>query len=629
MSHVLAQVLVRRGIERPGRRPRVPRSAGGARPGAFNGIDRAVGLIERHIAAGSRIVVHGDYDVDGVCATAIMVRALRARGAERRVVSAGPAGGRLRVVARDGPPAGRPRHRSAGHRRLRDHRGRRGRCGRAGRARRVGLRPSRPARGRRASRLRDRPPGRLRLPVRRAVRDRASRTSSRRRSARRPVEEDLELVALATVADLMPLVGENRRLVREGLLALARTARPGLRALMSAAGVDPSALDTHALGFRLAPRINAAGRLRRADAGLELLLTDDEARAAQIASELDRVNAERRAVEQRIVWEAEAQVAELGERRAYVLAGEGWHPGVVGIVASRVVERHHRPAVVVGTRRRAGLGVGPQHPGLRPAVGAARGRRAPRTLRRPSGRGRHDHPARADRGVPGGVRAPRRRGSDARAAGAGGARRRDRLRLRARPRAGRGARALEPCGIGNPGRRLLVPGARLRDLRPMGEGRHLRFSVRSGGGQGPRGRVRLRRPAAGSSRRNRPMPRSGSSATSGTGPSSRGWCCATPAVQPGADRGARRAGGLPGGRCSRSCGATPRRRAVPVVARTRGPCWTVAATARSPCCVTRGPPAARCWRCAPTSRAGCGARRAHGRLRADRLPCARARAVGG
>ena len=92
-------------------------------------------------------------------------------------------------------------------------------------------------------------------------------------------DEDLDLVALATVADVVPLVGENRRLVREGLRALAATRKPGLRALMEVARVDPSALDASAIGFRLAPRINAAGRLHRADAGLELLLTEDAERA--------------------------------------------------------------------------------------------------------------------------------------------------------------------------------------------------------------------------------------------------------------------------------------------------------------------------------------------------------------
>ena len=147
------------------------------------------------------------------------------------------------------------------------------------------------------------------------------------------------------MADLVPLVGENRRLVRAGLRAMADTGKPGLRALMAVSRADPSALDAGTLGFRLAPRINAAGRLRRADAGLELLLTDDPGRARAIATELDILNAERRAVEQRILWEAERQVAALGRRSAYVLASSDWHPGVVGIVASRIVERHHRPTI--------------------------------------------------------------------------------------------------------------------------------------------------------------------------------------------------------------------------------------------------------------------------------------------
>src|ERR1700748_3746121 len=176
--------------------------------------------------------------------------------------------------------------------------------------------------------------------------------------------DDVELVALATVADVMALRGENRRLVREGIVAMANTAQPRLRALMEVARADPSLLDTYALAFRLAPRINAAGRLRRADAGLELLLTSDERRAAQIASELERVNAERRAVEQRIVWEAEAQVAEQGDRHSDVLAGDSWHPGVVGIVASRVVERHHRPTVVVGLDGEVGSGSARSIPGF-------------------------------------------------------------------------------------------------------------------------------------------------------------------------------------------------------------------------------------------------------------------------
>src|SRR4029078_10663554 len=142
---------------------------------------------------------------------------------------------------------------------------------------------------------------------------------------RHPTDAHLDMVALATVADMVPLVGENRRLVREGLRVLRDSPRPGLRALMAAAAVDPQAVDAGALGFRLAPRINAAGRLYRADAGVELMLTDDAHRAAEGADELHRRHGERRLTEQRILFEAEAQVAEQGDQPAYVLAGDDWH----------------------------------------------------------------------------------------------------------------------------------------------------------------------------------------------------------------------------------------------------------------------------------------------------------------
>ena len=131
--------------------------------------------------------------------------------------------------------------------------------------------------------------------------------------------------------------------MRAGLRRLAGTRKVGLRALMDVARVDPSAVDETAIGFRLGPRLNAAGRLHRADAGLELLLTEDRDRARAVAAELDAVNAERRDVETRIRFEAEALVAEHPEGNALVLASEGWHPGVIGIVASRIAERHHRP----------------------------------------------------------------------------------------------------------------------------------------------------------------------------------------------------------------------------------------------------------------------------------------------
>ena len=326
----------------------------------------------------------------------------------------------------------------------------------------------------------------------------------------------------------MPLAGENRRLVRDGLVALSRTSRPGLRALMTVAKADPSALDTGSLGFRLAPRINAAGRLRRADAGLELLLTGDEQRAAEIAAELDRVNAERRTVEQRIVWEAETQVAELGERFSYVLAGEGWHPGVVGIVASRIVERHHRPVVVVALDGDVGSGSARSIPGF-DLLGALHA--SAEHLDRYGGhRAAAGLSIRRDRldGFRERDRAARRGGPAPRAAGRARAGRRDRLGMRARPRAGRGARAARAVRDGQPAQ----PAARARGAaaRPAADGggapRALRRRV--GRNQRTRGRVRVRRAAAASKPTSPSTRPSASSATSGTARSSRGSCSATP-----------------------------------------------------------------------------------------------------
>src|SRR5207248_11390425 len=161
----------------------------------------------------------------------------------------------------------------------------------------------------------------------------------------------LDLVALATIADVVPLVDENRSLAIAGLRALARTAKPGLRALMQSAGVDPAVVDAGAVGFRLAPRLNAAGRLGHPREALELLLTEDDAEARRLADSLEELNRERQAVEGRILREAVAQVEEWPPerraRRAYAVAGADWHEGVIGIVASRLVERYHRPVVLI------------------------------------------------------------------------------------------------------------------------------------------------------------------------------------------------------------------------------------------------------------------------------------------
>ena len=162
---------------------------------------------------------------------------------------------------------------------------------------------------------------------------------------------NLDLVALATIADVVPLVDENRGLATAGLRALTCTGRPGLRELMRSSRVDPAALDAGSVGFRLAPRINAAGRLGRPDAALELILTDDAEEARRLAAELEELNRDRQGVEDRILREATALVEAMPvrerRRRGYVLAREDWHVGVIGIVASRLVERFDRPVVLI------------------------------------------------------------------------------------------------------------------------------------------------------------------------------------------------------------------------------------------------------------------------------------------
>ena len=166
----------------------------------------------------------------------------------------------------------------------------------------------------------------------------------------------LDLVALATVADVAPLVGVNRAFVRQGLRVMARRERAGLRALADIARMD-SAPTPYALGFLLGPRVNAGGRIGQADLGARLLATDDVHEAAALAERLDTLNTERRDVEARVREEALAQAEVRGTDGPLVwAAGAGWHPGVVGIVAARLKEATHRPAVVIGVENGIGKG---------------------------------------------------------------------------------------------------------------------------------------------------------------------------------------------------------------------------------------------------------------------------------
>jgi len=167
--------------------------------------------------------------------------------------------------------------------------------------------------------------------------------------------EDLDLVAVGTIADVSALVGENRVLVREGLARLAATAKPGLRALLEVAGLADRPLDYAAVAFGIGPRINAAGRLGDAAPALELLTTESRARARELAFHLDRMNRERRALDERILEEAAARIE--GEKPGgVVLASSEWHPGVIGIVASRIKEMTGAPAVLIALEGERGRG---------------------------------------------------------------------------------------------------------------------------------------------------------------------------------------------------------------------------------------------------------------------------------
>jgi single-stranded-DNA-specific exonuclease len=486
VSGAVAQVLVRRGLDDPAAAAAWLAADERHEPRAFAGIDAAVALVLEHVRAGTRITVHGDYDVDGVCSTAVLVRCLRSLGADVDWYLPGRTQDGYGLAA---PTVARLAGRGTRLLVTVD-------CAitavdevAAARAAGMDVVVTDHHTPRADGRLPDAPtvhPGVCGYPcVELCAAGVAHKLAGALLGAAGEdpgrADEDLDLVGLATVADCVALVGENRRLVREGLRALATTRKVGLRALMRVARVDPGRLDAKALGFRLAPRINAAGRLYRADAGLELVLTQDAERAEAIAQELDRANGERRHVETRILFEAEAQVREAGERPAYVLAGEGWHPGVIGIVASRIAERHHRPAVLVALDGDEGTGSGRSIPGFdllggldaaaehlrrhgghRAAAGCTVAREALDAFRAA-------FEAHAAATLQPGDLVPRER-ADAVVSG-------DELGLELAEELAR----LGPFGTANPDVSLLVPAARLEDPRPMGEGRHVRFTVRSGG----------------------------------------------------------------------------------------------------------------------------------------------------
>ncbi len=301
------------------------------------------------------------------------------------------------------------------------------------------------------------------------------------------LERELDLVALATVADIVPLVDENRALVRSGLEALRRTRRPGLDALLRIARCDRTRVGSTEIGFRLAPRINAAGRLGHPREALELLTTDDEQRARELADVLDARNRERQAVEADILRDALAMAEALpDERRAargLVLASPDWHVGVVGIVAARVAERLRRPTVLIALEGEEGRGSGRSLPAFDLHAGLAAcaehlvafgGHRAAAgvTIRADAVDAfAAAFAAHADEVLVDDDLVPVER-MDAVLSLAD-------VSLDLADELAR----LEPHGLGNPAVRLLAPGIQLAGVATLGqEGKHLRFTARSAAG---------------------------------------------------------------------------------------------------------------------------------------------------
>jgi single-stranded-DNA-specific exonuclease len=177
----------------------------------------------------------------------------------------------------------------------------------------------------------------------------------------RMLESYLKVVAIGTIADVVPLLGENRVIARFGLEGLRQPSQPGLRALLEVCGLASRKISAGDVGFRIAPRLNAAGRMQNARDVIDLLTCSDVQKACEIADRLEKLNRERQRVEDDIL----RQIAEMLERQpdkkerySLVLSGEGWHRGVIGIVAQRVVERYHRPALVIGVEDSLGVGSG-------------------------------------------------------------------------------------------------------------------------------------------------------------------------------------------------------------------------------------------------------------------------------
>jgi single-stranded-DNA-specific exonuclease len=362
----LAALLVQRGFAEPEQaksflRPSLDTLAD---PHSLEGLPEAVGLIAGSVQRGERILVHGDYDVDGQCSTAMLTRVLREAGAD--VVPFVP--NRLRD-GYDFGPAGLAAARQADARLILTCD-----CGTTA----VDAVAEARAEGRTVI-VTDHHLAAVVAPADVVINPQKASCSSDLRQlcgagvAFKLVQalvpalglpenlpyHVLDMVALATVADVVPLVGENRVLVRHGLKLMGTSHWLGIRALVETVGLVRKEIRAGHVGFMLAPRLNAAGRIGDAMDGVRLLLSDDADEARGMAQRLETINARRQATDEALLDEAVELVEErvnLTHEYGLVLAGDGWHPGVIGLVASRLVERYSRPTVLVALEGDTGKG---------------------------------------------------------------------------------------------------------------------------------------------------------------------------------------------------------------------------------------------------------------------------------
>ena len=335
-------------------------------PGQMLDMAKAVDRLVQAVRSRETILIHGDYDVDGMCSTTLMTRALRLLGAtvvpfipqrlvdgydltDAGVRAAQAAGATLVVTCDCGTSAVQP---VAALQTLgidviiSDHHLPGGDLPNAYAV----LNPKRPGCGSEDKDLAAVGVAfKLALAVTRAMGGNENNVFGM-----------LDLVALATIADVAPLRGENRVFARYGLKMLAETQNVGLRALIRAAGLDGKPLTAGRVGFILAPRLNAVGRLGKALRGVELLTSTNEHDANAIARELEELNARRQEIDRSVLKEARARVLalDLDDTFGIVLAEDGWHPGVIGIVASRLVEEFGRPTILIGLDGDEGKGSG-------------------------------------------------------------------------------------------------------------------------------------------------------------------------------------------------------------------------------------------------------------------------------